>query len=76
MALDVSLFVSPDNPWIVEHPQWVRRKADGTPTDPLDPQSERKDMLPLDFDADPDGIVKAIGLDECQLCTYCWNGKE
>lgn len=60
VALDVSLFVSPDNPWIVEHPQWVRRKADGTPTDPLDPQSERKDMLPLDFDADPDGIVKAI----------------
>ncbi|MBR5746266.1 MAG: amidophosphoribosyltransferase [Clostridia bacterium] len=23
-----------------------------------------------------DGIVKAIGLDECKLCTYCWNGKE
>ena len=60
VALDVSLFVSPDNPWIAEHPQWVRRKADGTSADPLDPQSERKDMVPLDFDADPDGIVKAI----------------
>ena len=60
VALDVSLFVSPDNPWIAEHPQWVCRKADGTPADPLDPQSERKDMVPLDFDADPDGIVKAI----------------
>lgn len=23
-----------------------------------------------------EGIVKAIGLDECKLCTYCWNGKE
>ena len=23
-----------------------------------------------------DGVVKAIGLDECKLCTYCWNGKE
>ena len=23
-----------------------------------------------------DGIVKAIGLDPCKLCTYCWNGKE
>lgn len=22
-----------------------------------------------------EGIVKAIGLDECKLCTYCWNGK-
>ena len=23
-----------------------------------------------------EGVVKAIGLDECKLCTYCWNGKE
>ena len=23
-----------------------------------------------------EGVVKAIGLPECELCTYCWNGKE
>jgi amidophosphoribosyltransferase len=23
-----------------------------------------------------EGIIKAIGIDECKLCTYCWNGKE
>ncbi len=23
-----------------------------------------------------DGLVEAIGLEPCQLCTYCWNGKE
>ena len=23
-----------------------------------------------------DGVVKAIGLDPCKLCTYCWNGRE
>ncbi len=23
-----------------------------------------------------DGIVEAIGLDKCKLCTYCWDGKE
>jgi amidophosphoribosyltransferase len=22
-----------------------------------------------------DGVVKAIGLPPCKLCTYCWNGK-
>jgi amidophosphoribosyltransferase len=22
-----------------------------------------------------EGIVKAIGIDPCKLCTYCWNGK-
>ena len=23
-----------------------------------------------------EGIVEAIGLEPCELCTYCWNGKE
>ncbi len=23
-----------------------------------------------------EGIVKAIGIEPCKLCTYCWNGKE
>ena len=23
-----------------------------------------------------DGLIKAIGLDKCKLCTYCWTGKE
>ena len=23
-----------------------------------------------------DGFIKAIGLEPCKLCTYCWNGKE
>ena len=29
----------------------------------------------LDFQS-LDGVVKAIGLPPCELCTYCWNGKE
>ena len=23
-----------------------------------------------------EGLIEAIGLPECELCTYCWNGKE
>lgn len=23
-----------------------------------------------------EGVCRAIGIDECKLCTYCWNGKE
>ena len=23
-----------------------------------------------------EGVVRAIGIDPCKLCTYCWNGKE
>ena len=29
----------------------------------------------LDFQS-LDGIVEAIGIDRCKLCTYCWSGKE
>ena len=29
----------------------------------------------LDFQS-LDGVIKSIGLDPCELCTYCWNGKE
>jgi amidophosphoribosyltransferase len=29
----------------------------------------------LDFQS-LEGIVKAIGIDPCKLCTYCWCGKE
>lgn len=29
----------------------------------------------LDFQS-LDGIVEAIGLDKCDLCTYCWDGEE
>ena len=23
-----------------------------------------------------EGVIKAIGIEPCKLCTYCWNGKE
>ena len=29
----------------------------------------------LDFQS-LDGVVEAIGLPRCKLCTYCWTGKE
>ncbi len=32
-------------------------------------------LASLDFQS-LDGIVEAIGLEPCELCTYCWNGKE
>ena len=23
-----------------------------------------------------EGLCRAIGIEQCKLCTYCWNGKE
>ncbi len=36
---------------------------------------EELHLASLDFQS-LDGIVKAIGIEPCKLCTYCWNGKE
>lgn len=37
--------------------------------------ADRFHFASLDFQS-LDGVVKAIGLPSCELCTYCWNGKE
>ena len=36
---------------------------------------EQLHFASLDFQS-LDGVIEAIGLDPCDLCTYCWNGKE
>lgn len=37
--------------------------------------AERLHLGSLDFQS-LDGVIEAIGLPKCKLCTYCWNGKE
>ncbi len=36
---------------------------------------EKFKFASLDFQS-LEGLIKAIGIDPCKLCTYCWNGKE
>lgn len=37
--------------------------------------SKKLHFASLDFQS-LEGIIRAIGIDRCKLCTYCWNGKE
>lgn len=37
--------------------------------------SEKFNFASLEFQS-LEGIVKAIGIEPCKLCTYCWTGKE
>lgn len=37
--------------------------------------AEKMHFASLEFQT-LEGIEKAIGIDKCKLCTYCWNGKE
>ncbi len=36
---------------------------------------EKFNFTSLEFQS-LEGIIKAIGIEPCKLCTYCWNGKE
>ena len=36
---------------------------------------EKLHLASLEFQT-LDGLLDAIGIDKCKLCTYCWNGKE
>lgn len=37
--------------------------------------AEKLHFATLDFQS-LDGVIRAIGIEPCKLCTYCWNGKE
>ncbi|MFF3686892.1 maltotransferase domain-containing protein [Streptomyces sp. NPDC002187] len=70
VALDFALQCSPDHPWLREHPEWFRRRADGTIAYAENPPKKYQDIHPLDFDADPDGIH-----DACTKVLRHWIGQ-
>ncbi|MDH6574776.1 alpha-1,4-glucan--maltose-1-phosphate maltosyltransferase [Kitasatospora sp. MAP5-34] len=59
VALDFALQCSPDHPWVREHPEWFRHRADGSIAHAENPPKKYQDIYPIDFDADPDGIHAA-----------------
>ncbi|WP_328661959.1 alpha-1,4-glucan--maltose-1-phosphate maltosyltransferase [Streptomyces sp. NBC_00334] len=56
IALDFALQCSPDHPWVTEHPEWFRHRADGSIAFAENPPKQYQDIYPIDFDTDPDGL--------------------
>ncbi|MEW1749596.1 maltotransferase domain-containing protein [Streptomyces angustmyceticus] len=56
VALDFALQCSPDHPWVTEHPEWFRHRADGSIAFAENPPKKYQDIYPIDFDTDPDGL--------------------
>lgn len=69
----------------------IIKKREGEPTPEIleeysNPDSERYCEMEKDICAQMgftslkfnriDDMIKAVGIDSCKLCTYCWNGKE
>ncbi|MBI4801199.1 MAG: alpha-1,4-glucan--maltose-1-phosphate maltosyltransferase [Elusimicrobia bacterium] len=49
IALDVALQCSPDHSWLREHPEWFRRRPDGSLRYAENPPKKYEDIYPLDF---------------------------
>ena len=50
VALDLAWQSSPDHPWVREHPEWFRRRPDGTIKYAENPPKKYQDIYPLDFE--------------------------
>ncbi|MCS7015566.1 MAG: alpha-1,4-glucan--maltose-1-phosphate maltosyltransferase [Gemmatales bacterium] len=51
IALDLAIQCSPDHPYVREHPNWFRRRPDGTIKYAENPPKKYQDIYPLDFDS-------------------------
>jgi starch synthase (maltosyl-transferring) len=49
VALDLAFQCSPDHPYVKAHPQWFRRRPDGTVQHAENPPKNYQDIYPLDF---------------------------
>lgn len=57
VALDFALQCSPDHPWVREHPDWFRHRADGSIAYAENPPKKYQDIYPIAFDKDMRGLV-------------------
>ena len=51
IALDIAFQCAPDHPWVREHPQWFRKRPDGTIQYAENPPKKYQDIHPLDFES-------------------------
>jgi starch synthase (maltosyl-transferring) len=50
VALDIAFQCSPDHPWTREHPEWFRKRPDGSIQYAENPPKKYQDIYPLDFE--------------------------
>jgi starch synthase (maltosyl-transferring) len=51
IALDLAYQVSPDHPYVSDHPEWFRKRADGTIKYAENPPKKYQDIYPFDFES-------------------------
>ena len=61
IALDFAVQCSPDHPWLAQHPDWFRRRPDGSIRYAENPPKKYEDIVNPDFSTgDSEGLWKAL----------------
>ncbi len=61
LALDLAFQCSPDHPWVQEHPEWFRKRPDGSIQYAENPPKKYEDIYPLDFESeDAEGLWEEL----------------
>jgi starch synthase (maltosyl-transferring) len=50
IALDIAFQCAPDHPWVKQHPEWFRKRADGSIQYAENPPKKYQDIYPFDFE--------------------------
>jgi len=57
IALDIAVQCSPDHPWLTQHPDWFKRRPDGTMRYAENPPKKYEDIVNPDFSCDDAGSL-------------------
>ena len=52
VALDIAFQCSPDHPYVKEHPEWFRKRPDGTVQYAENPPKKYEDIYPINFESE------------------------
>ena len=52
IALDIAFQCSPDHPYVTEHPEWFRKRPDGSIQYAENPPKKYQDVYPFDFETE------------------------
>ncbi|NJK85875.1 MAG: hypothetical protein HC906_07810 [Bacteroidales bacterium] len=52
IALDIAFQCSPDHPYVTEHPEWFKKRPDGSIQYAENPPKKYEDIYPFDFESD------------------------
>jgi starch synthase (maltosyl-transferring) len=51
LAMDIAFQCAPDHPWVKQHPEWFKKRADGSIQYAENPPKKYQDIYPLDFES-------------------------